>query len=208
MSKYTSPFYNAYHWVTQQLPKVYWRNQHVLTDEEKDVLAKQLASGYYIILTGNKYHLGSIIVSLLSWLKTGKWSRYTHALMNCDNITDPSGREAFKFIEADVNGVVYTTFDKVFKCSAVCLLSPNHITNEDWTKIIDSLLTELGRPYDDLFDLADSSRLSCVEVVLNALKAADYADEFKNLDAMIKSVGNLVPQMYRECPDFVVVLEK
>lgn len=55
---YTSPFYKIYHWFAQQLPKIYWWNQHVLTMEEKDEVAKQLASGYYIILTGNKYRLG------------------------------------------------------------------------------------------------------------------------------------------------------
>ena len=66
----------------------------------------------------------------------------------------------------------------------------------------------LGRPYDDLFDLADDTHQSCVEVVLQALKAADYHNDFQHLEAMIRSKGNLVPEMYRLCPDFVVAFER
>lgn len=205
--KYTTPYYAAYHWLASIPPRIHWFRQHVLSDEEKDEIVKVLASGYYIILTCNKYHLSSIIVSLLSWFKTGKWARYSHALMNCDNITDPLKRDEFKFVEADVAGVVYTTFDQVFNCSAVCLLSPANMTNDEWTVVIDALVKSVGCPYDDLFDLADYSRMSCVEVVLNALKKANYAEEFKNFDAMINKVGNLVPQMYRDCEDFKVEIE-
>ena len=208
MSKYTSLFYRVYHWLAQIPPKIKLPGHHVLSDEEKDAVAKVLASGYYIILTGNKYHLSSVLVSLLSFIKTGKWARYSHALMNCDNIEDSAQRHAFKFVEADVKGVVYTTFDEVFSCTSVCLLSPTNVPNDEWSKIIDALVNEVGRPYDDLFDLADTSRLSCVEVVLDALKTTDYKDDFKNLDTMITKVGNLIPQMYRECADFVVVVEK
>lgn len=208
MSNYSTLLYRVYHWLAQIPPKISWGNKHAITDADKELIAKKLASGYYVILTGNNTHLSSALVSLLSWIKTGRWAKYSHALMNCDNITDPIQRGGFKFVEADVKGVVYTTFDEVFSCTSVCLLSPTNVSNEEWTKIIDALVNEVGRPYDDLFDLADTSRLSCVEVVLNALKTTDYKDDFKNLDAMITRVGNLIPQMYRECPDFVVVVEK
>ena len=208
MSKYTTIFYKFYHWLAQIPPKIIWSNKHRITDEDRDYLAKVLAEGYYVILVGNKSHLSSIIVSFLSWIKTGKWARYSHALMNCDNIEDPADRNEFKFVEADVAGVIYTTFDQVFKCDYVCLLTPKYLQNTEWTAVIDSLLKCLGKPYDDLFDLADSSKLSCVEVVLDALEGANYKEEFKNLDEMIKSTGNLVPQMYRVCPDFVVAFEK
>lgn len=208
VSKYATPFYKAYHWLASIPPKISWSKKYAINDADKDLLAAKLASGYYIILTGSKHHLSSVMVSLLSWLKTGKWAKYSHVLMNCDNITDPANRGGFKFVEATAKGVDYATFDSVFECDRVCILTPKNVSNEEWTKIIDSLLSELGRPYDDLFDLADSSRLSCVEVVLNALKSGDYADDFKNLDAMIKNEGNLIPQMYRECEDFVVDFEK
>lgn len=127
--------------------------------------------------------------------------------MNCDNIENPHERDQYKFVEATAKGVAYATFDEVFACDRVCLLTPKKVSNEEWTRVIDGLLTQLGKPYDDLFDLSDSTHVSCVEVVLDALKQADYGDDFKNLSDMIKRSGNLVPQMYRDCPDFTVEIE-
>jgi hypothetical protein len=186
--------------------KISWSNKKAITESDKTEIAKLLSSGYYIILTGDRSHLSSIVVSLLSWIKTGTWARYSHALMNCDNITDPTDTQSFKFMEATSVGVHYSTFDEIFHCDTVCLLSPKDISNEDWTKIIDALLKQKGRPYDDLFDLSDSTHVSCVELVLNALEAADY--EFVNLRDIIKQEGNLVPEMYRTCSDFTVTYEK
>ena len=209
-NKYTGWIYTAYHWLASLPPKIHWGNKQFFTPEEQDELAAKLASGYYIILTGSRHHLSSIMISILSLIKTGKWAKYSHVLMNCDNITDPTNRGGFKFVEATSTGVHYSTFEDVFgrACDNVCLLTPRSVDNAEWTKIIDALLTETGKPYDDLFDLSDSTHLSCVEVVLNALKAADYADDFKNLDELIKQEGNLVPEMYRDCADFIVAFEK
>lgn len=206
MSKYLAPWYKFYHWIAMLPGKISWSNKKAITEQDKQELARLLSSGYYIILTGDRSHLSSIVVSLLSWIKTGTWARYSHALMNCDNITDATDTKSFKFMEATSVGVHYSTFDEIFHCDTVCLLTPKNISNEDWTKIIDALLKQKGRPYDDLFDLADSSHVSCVELVLNALEAADY--EFVNLKDLIKQEGNLVPQMYRTCSDFTVTYEK
>ena len=207
MSKYTSPFYQAYHWLAQLPPKIRWSNKYAITEADKILLAEKLASGYYIILVGTRTHLSSFIVSLMSWFKTGKWARYSHVLMNCDNITDPTKRDGFKFIEAMSVGVTYSTFEEVFACDNACLMTPVNIKQEEWTAVIDKLTSEVGTPYDDLFDLADKSKLSCVEVVLDALKTASYETEFSHLELMIKTVGNLVPQMYRDCEDFKVEIE-
>jgi hypothetical protein len=206
MSKYLAPWYKFYHWIAMLPGKISWSNKKAITQEDKIVIAKMLSSGYYIILTGDKSHLSSIVVSFLSWIKTGVWAKYSHALMNCDNITDASDTASFKFMEATSVGVHYSTFNEIFHCDTVCLLTLKNISNEDWTKIIDALLKQKGRPYDDLFDLSDSTHVSCVELVLNALEAADY--EFVNLKDLIKQEGNLVPQMYRTCSDFEVAYEK
>lgn len=208
VSNYSTLLYRVYHWFAVQAPKIIWSKKHRIGEDTKTEIAKLLASGYYIILTGNRSHLSSVIVSFLSWLKTGKWARYSHVLMNCDNITDPIERHSFKFVEADVKGVVYTTFEEVFKCDYVCLMSPTFMKNEEWTRVIDALVNQINKPYDDLFDLKDASRASCVEVVLDALAAANYREGFANLQAMIDAEGNLIPQMYRDCPDFAVVIER
>lgn len=208
MSKYDTIWYKLYNVLASLPSKIVWRRHGKLTPAQKEEIARHLASGYYIILTGSTSHLSSVIVSLLSWIKTGVWARYSHALMNCDNITDPTDTGSFKFVEATASGVHYSTFDEVFECDNVCLLTPNTVSNEEWTKIIDALLKQRGKKYDDLFDLADSSRVSCVEVVLDALKAADYENDFKDLERLIKEEGNLVPQMYRTSKDFKVAYEK
>jgi len=186
--------------------KISWSKKNAITDKDKIELAQLLSTGYYIILTGERHYLSSVIVSFLSWVKTGTWARYSHVLMNCDNITDASDTDSFKFMEATGKGVHYSTFADVFKCDTVCLLTPKNISNKDWTKILDALLLQKGKPYDDLFDLMDSTHVSCVELILNALDAADY--EFTDLKHLIKQEGNLVPQMYRTCLDFDVAYEK
>ena len=188
--------------------KISWSKKVRITVTDREHLAGLLANGYYIILTGSKSHLSSIVVSFLSWIKTGVWANYSHALMNCDNITNPNDTGSFKFVEATSVGVHYSTFDEVFACDTVCLLTPNNIDNAEWTKIIDALLKQQGKPYDDLFDLADDTHVSCVELVLNALKAVNYDEEFADLKALIAHEKNLVPQMYRTCKDFLVKYEK
>ena len=208
MSKYQTWWYKIYNTIAALPSRIYWSRQHKITDAARDEIAQKLAAGYYIILTGSSTHLSSVIVSFLTWIKTGRWGRYSHVLMNCDNITDPNNRGGFKFVEATARGVHYSTFDEVFACDRVCLLTPTMVSNEEWTRVIDTLLKQLGRPYDDLFDLADDTHQSCVEVVLQALKAADYNNDFRHLEAMIRSKGNLVPEMYRDCPDFVVAFER
>jgi len=208
MSKYSTLLYKLYHWVAMIPGKISWSKTHKITVTDRAELAKLLANGYYIILTGSRSHLSSIVVYFMTWVKTGVWANYSHALMNCDNITDPSDMQSFKFVEATATGVHYSTFEEVFACDTVCLLTPNNIDNAEWTKIIDALLKQQGKPYDDLFDLSDDTHISCVELVLNALKAVDYEQEFANLKELIEKEKNLVPQMYRTCTDFMVRYEK
>jgi hypothetical protein len=207
MSRYQNIFYRVYHWLAEIPPKISWGSGPAITSAQRDILAQVLASGYYVILTGSSHHLSSVIVSLLTWCKTGHWGRYSHVLMNCDNIENSEDRDLFKFVEATARGVAYATFDEVFACDRVCLLTPKTVSNAEWTRVIDALLDQIGRPYDDLFDLADATHVSCVEVVLAALAAADYAEDFANLAEMIKNQGNLVPEMYRDCVDFTVAVE-
>jgi hypothetical protein len=208
MSKYNTILYKFYNKIASIPGKIYWSKRSRITDSDKQQIAQVLASGYYIILTGERHYLSSVIISLLSWIKTGVWADYTHVLMNCDNITDANNTAGFKFVEATGTGVHYSAFDQVFNCDTVCLLSPKNISNTEWTKIIDALLAQQGKPYDDLFDLSDDTRVSCVELVLNALRAADYHEKFANLQSLIEKENNLVPQMYRSCQDFTVIFEK
>lgn len=202
-------FYKIYHWLASIPPKIQFKNRDPLSKEEKEELIKLLASGYYIILTGNKYHLSSLMVKLMTFMKTWKWTRYSHVFMNCDFMDDPNQVDKFKFVEATVTGVHYSTFDEVFDCDTVCILTPSNMPNKEWSNVIDKLLFYHGRPYDDLFQLSEESSISCVELVRNALKGGDpdYHKNFSHLEQLIQWEGNLMPHMFRECIDFKLVYE-
>jgi hypothetical protein len=68
---------------------------------------------------------------------------------------------------------------------------------------------DIGKPYDALFDLLDDSEMSCVELVRDALKKdnREYEKLFPEFEKSIAEKKNLTPQMYRDCPEFEVVLE-
>jgi hypothetical protein len=206
--KYTGLGYSIYHWFASIPPKLKFKTRDPLTPDEKKQLIEMLAKDYYIILTGNNYYASSIAVKLFTRIKTGKWTKYSHVFMNCDYVDSPEDVFDFKFMEATSKGVHYSRFDEVFDCETICLLSPKNMSKTEWTKVIDKLVENNGKPYDDLFQLADDSRLSCVELVRNALKGdGQYDQNFSNLEYMIQKDGNLLPQMFKDCPDFLISYE-
>lgn len=179
-----------------------------LTEENRDDIRKRLAKNYHIILTFERAHLSNWFIKILSWTKTGKWPIYCHALMNVDNEMNPDHPENFKLMQATHAGVGWATFDQVFNCDAVCLLTPASMSPAQWTAIVDVLVKQDGKPYDDLFDLLDSKKLSCVELVRICLAGdGNYTIDFANLEKLITTYGNLTPQMFRDCPDFNVQYE-
>jgi hypothetical protein len=214
---YSSWWYNVLHKITGVFSRTSWRSfralfnhgiYYDLKEEDLDKVRKYLSKSYFIILTYRKAHLTTWLVGLLTLIKTGKWPKYSHVLMNVDSENDKDNWNCFKLIEASNKGVHYSTFMEVFDCDAVCLLQPKNISQEELNYIIDGLLTQHGYKYDDLFDLSDQTHVSCVELVLNALKKTpNYATDFAELDKMINKVGNLTPQMYLDCPDFKKILE-
>lgn len=205
---YNNPFYRFYHMLAYIPSRIHFKRKKQINVLEKDRLAATLAKGYYVILTGNNYSLSSLVVRFITLLKTGKWVPYSHVLMNVDNIESPDERDDFKFMEATAVGVHYSTFDEVFDCDYVCVMTPKNIDNVEWTRIIDKAVEQNNKPYDDLFQLADDTHISCVELVRTALMANDsYKDEFQHLEMLIQEEGNLLPQMFRDCQDFEVVFE-
>lgn len=198
-------FYKIYHWIAQQLPKVQFRNRRPLTEDEKKKISELLAKDYYIILTANNYHLSSILVRILTLFATGRWPRFSHVLMNVDFIQE-NDRDKFKFMEATVTGVHHSTFDEIFDCTNYCLLKPRNIHRADLTKSIDELIENDGKPYDDLFDLVDDKRMSCVELVRDALmEISDYDKQFPNLEKLVTQ-KRITPEDFFLCKDFITVL--
>lgn len=181
----------------------YWS----LTDPELKQIKDLLAKNYLIIATARKCHLTTYLIRLLSFIKGSRNPVYSHVLMNVEG-DDPAINTEYRLIEATGRGVHYSTFMQVFDCDDVCLLKRKNVSLDDWNIAIDAAIAELGLPYDDVFNIDDSSHVSCVEMVRCAMeKIPDYSSKFPVFEQMIKTVKNLTPQMYRDCPDFEILLE-
>jgi hypothetical protein len=216
MNKYSTPFYKIYDKVVTQVAAVNWsqlkakvtgKRYYNLTDADLAYIKKSLKDNYLIILTRRKTHLTTYLIEALSLAQTGLSSYWTHALMNMEG-DNPIADGDFRLMEATQSGVHWSNFMQVFDCDAVALLKPKYISLEDWTAAIDKMVSEAGKPYDDLFDLADDTHLSCVELVRTSLmNVPAYASKFSHFEEMIKNFGNLTPQMYYNCQDFEVIWE-
>lgn len=186
---------------------VHWKPSNLLTATEQQSVVRLLMSDYYIILTRRNNHLSTYATFFTSLLYTGKFSFWSHAMMNLED--QVNGVEDFRIVEAIGDGVEYTPFDKALDVNSIVLLKPKHLTISDWTTILDKAKSEVGKPYDNLFDLANDKALSCVELVRTALKAEpDYDKNFAAFEAMIAKAGNqLTPQMFYDCEDFEIAYE-
>lgn len=193
-------------WFIQTSGKIKWSPGNLLTTSEQNNIKELLKNNYYVILTRRNNHLSTYFISIASLFLSGKWSYWGHALFNAeDAVTNDSD---FRVIEAIGTGVSYTPFDRAFDVNGVVLLKPKSMSVEQWTGVLDKAKTELGKPYDTLFDLTSDKALSCVELIRVALKAEpNYDADFANFEKMIKEARNLTPQMIYDCPDFEVVFE-
>lgn len=218
MSIYTSFFYKIWSYGASIIANTSWtsfkafitgRKGFDLSDEDRLRIREILATHYCVILTYRKTHLSTFSISFLTWIKTGKWPQYVHVLMNVDPEDNPELSQNFRLVEATSKGVHFSHFDDVFDCDRVCLMAPANMRHEDWDLVMENVFDQIGKPYDNLFNIADQSHLSCVEMVFNALRGDnnELAQYFPNLVKEVDSVGNLTPQMYRECPDFTVLFE-
>lgn len=194
--------------VSTWVGKIEWTSKKVLHEDEVEIIRQKLKDNYYVIATRHNGHLSSYFIAFAHWVLTGRPGYYAHVLINAEN--EVKGDEDYRFIEATGKGVHYSGFSEVFdqQCSSVALLKPKSMSIEEWTEALDKARTELGKPYDTIFDLSNDQALSCVELVRVALQnVPDYETNFANFEAMIKKSKNLDPQMFYECPDFEIVYE-
>lgn len=180
--------------------------EYTVTPTELNTVREMLTKNYYIILTRHNGHMSTYAIGLAHLVLAGKWGHYAHALMNLED--EVKSDADFRMIEATGTGVHYTSFDDVFTCDSIALLKPKSMTIEYWTAVLDRLKTQLGKPYDTLFDIAQDQSFSCVSLVRNALMAEpNYFVDFANFEAMIAKDKNLDPNMLYDCPDFECVWE-
>lgn len=175
-----------------------------------NLIKRHLAEGYYIILTEDRSHLSSWAVKLGHYLMTRKWPTYTHALCNveADGEVDEFKIKTFKFVEALNKGVQFSPFEKVFNCDSMVLLKPKYYSQDQFDQAMQLARTMIGKKYDKLFKYDNQEELSCVEVVRSCMMSLPhYETEMRVFEHMIKHEKNLTPQMFRDCPDFEIVLE-
>ena len=188
------------------LGTIHWKSRNILSLEEQDQIRQRLIGNYYVMLSRRNNHLSSYLISFADFVLTGKFSYWSHAFMNLeDKVTSDSD---FIIVEAISAGVSLTPFAQAFDCNSVVLLKPKNMTIEDWTIALDKARTEVGKPYDNLFDLKNDNQMNCVELVRTSLMAdPDYMTNFSKFEEMISKRKNLTPQMFYDCPDFEVVYE-
>lgn len=193
--------------VVMWIGSIRWKPKNLITPSVQQVIADKLRDNYYIMLTHRKSHLSTYITCIGTFFCTGKLGYWAHAMMNLED--QVNGVEDFRIVEALGEGVTYTPFEQAVDVNGIVLLKPKHLTIEDWTAILDKAKSDIGKPYDTLFDLTSDQALSCVEFVRNALKAEpNYDKHFAHFEKMIQESHNqLPPQLFYDCDDFEVVFE-
>lgn len=190
----------------QPLGRIGWKARKELDQETKDKIKSMLKDDYYIILTRRTNYLSTYMIAIVELFLTGKFAYWSHSVMNLENeVTDVKD---FRLIEATGVGIHYSRFDEIFNVQSVVLLKPTSMSLSEWTSTLDDAEAQIGKPYDSLFDIYDSSKLSCIELTRKILMGnPNYDEDFKRFEAMIKKYKNLSPQMLYDCEDFEIVYE-
>lgn len=193
--------------VVSAIDRIRWSNSGKIKEEELSRIVELMTPDYFIILTRHKSHLSTYAISIANWFLTRRWGYWSHVLMNTEDTV--VNDESFRLIEATGRtGVAYARVNDVFNCTSCALLKPKSMSLTEWTNVIDALKLAIGKPYDSLYDIADDSGLSCVELVRWALmRETNYAVDFANFERMVQEAKNITPQMFYDCGDFEPVFE-
>lgn len=176
-----------------------------LTIEEQNIIKSKLVNNYYIMLLRRKTHLTTYLIELGELIKTGKLGYWSHTFCNIEDAVNAP--DDYKLVEATKIGVHYSKFDDVFNCDSVVLLKPKNMLHEEYTKMLDDCLAQLGKPYDFILDVSDASRVSCVELIYQAILMNKSEDKFPSLIKMVTDLKNLTPDMLYTCGDFEIDYE-
>jgi len=173
----------------------------LLTAEEIVALKKVLDQDYYIICSVHYTHLSYWLISIAQKIKRGTWAKWGHVFMNYDY--DKTDKPMFCEATGRI-GVRVIGFEELMAGDGFVLLKPKNLDLDKFTSVIDAgLKKNIGKPYDDLFDMQNQTRLSCVELVLVVLEQIPgYKDFFKKFFTMQKTIKTITPDSYPDCGDF------
>lgn len=180
-----------------------------LTEADHDHIRKLMTERYLVVLTRRKCHLTTYLIDIASWYVSKKSAHYAHALMNVEGDKALDGNIGHILIESTGTGVHFSTFMEVFDVDSVALLAPRGVSVDEWNTAMEYAKKQLGKGYDDFFDLSQNETLSCVELIYWALKQLpEYEQRFPNLNALLqKPNSRLTPQMLYDTGDFDIVFE-
>lgn len=203
MIPYITPLFNK---IVFFIGSIEWKTKRYVSQKDLDIIKGILKDDYCIMVTRRSNHLSTYFIGLIEVFLRFKIGYWSHSLMNLeDNVTEDKD---FRILQATGVGTAYAEFDKVFDVQGVALLKPKSMTLDEWTTVLDTAKAQLGKPYDTLFNIADDSKLSCIELTRKILMASpNYAEDFKHFEEMIKKYKNVSPQMLYDCKDFDVVFE-
>lgn len=82
------------------------------------------------------------------------------------------------FIESNLEGVHLTSSENYRDADDLLILRSLSITSEEKSDKIISILSELGKPYDFLFDIHSNDRIICSELIYNCFSTLKWKTEF------------------------------
>ena len=187
------------------MAKIHWKQTDSLTGDDDVILKELFKNDYYIIATRRGNYFTTLGIAFGNFMLTGKWGFYSHVLMNLED--EVKTDNDYRFIEATGKGTHYSSYSGVFTgVDAVALIKPKHMPIEEWTAALDKMKEFLGVPYDNLFDLKNSTEINCVELIRLALeKTPHYSERFSEFERMISKTKKLTPDMFARCSDFEVI---
>lgn len=205
--------YRILHGITRVISSIHWNwgrkmigGKYWVTDTEKEYIRGLLNIQPCFILIENRSFLTGYLIRLLAWLTTGKWPRYTHVLMNFDVGLGPNS-DSFLLIESTNRGVHFSSFDQVFACDNVCLTTVE-LSQFEWAQVRMGLAKQIGKEYDDCFDLSDNSRVTCVEMCWDALKELPNRDQlFPSIVKQIIRYKQITPEDFRDGDEIIILYE-
>ena len=208
--KIVSPF----NW--ERLTFLFTGKSYQLTAAQREYARRLMQHKAGLWVSRRRTHLTSYLISfadfalqLRTWVMSGfkgprpKFSYWTHAFISTTDGT---------LIEAIGKGVFESYFDDVFDCDAVAYLVPSFLSLTEWSEVSERVVKKArelkGRPYDTVFNIADESAVSCIELMRIALKEVPhYEKHFADFEKMINLYKNVTPEMLYQSKSFVVAWE-
>lgn len=212
MNYYGLP-YQILHGFTRMISAINWHwcrkmlgGKYRVTEAEREYIRSLLSIQPCFILIEDRSYLSSYLIRILSWITTGHWPKYTHILMNIDAGFD-SHPDGFVLIESTNSGVHLTSFDVVFACDNVCLTTVD-ISRAEWDKVQIGLAKQMGKNYDDWFDIHDNTHVTCVEMCWDAFRDLDNRTGiFPTLMSRIAKHNQLTPEDFLHAREIILVYE-